>query len=347
MNSKRALIVGVTGQDGAYLSHLLISKNYEVHGLRRRSSSFNTERIDDLVNARKIQLHYGDLTDSLSLVNTILKIQPDEIYNLGAQSHVAVSFLQPEYTADVDALGTLRILEAVRISGIKSKIYQASTSELFGSTPGPQNEMTKFSPQSPYAVAKNFGFEIAKLYRNAYGIFVSNGILFNHESPMRGRTFVTRKITHGLASFIYGNGPAVELGNLDAQRDWGHARDYVESQWLMLQNNFPDDFVIATGKTRSIREFCEEACRAIGLELSWEGDGVQEKGILSDGRVVFLVNEKYFRPLEVPHLLGDASKALKVLKWEPKTDFKSLVKEMIDFDISEVTQGSRVVKWTN
>lgn len=347
MRPKRALIIGVTGQDGAYLSRLLLSKGYEVHGLRRRSSTFNTSRIDELVESGQLKLHYGDLTDSLSLIHIFLEIKPEEIYNLGAQSHVAVSFLQPEYTANVDALGTLRVLEAVRISKLDAKVYQASTSELFGSTPGPQSELTKFNPQSPYAVAKNFGFEIAKLYRDAYGIFVSNGILFNHESPMRGKTFVTRKITVGLASFLYKNGPTIELGNLDSQRDWGHARDFVESQWLMLQNQTPGDFVVATGKTRSIRDFCESACSALGLELSWIGKGLEEKGILADGRIVFEVNKKYFRPLEVDHLLGDASKAHSILGWHPRTDFETLVNEMILFDVAEATGSVGDVKWTN
>ncbi len=347
MPNKVALIIGITGQDGAYLSRLLISKNYQVHGLRRRSSTFNTERIDDLVESGALKLHYGDLTDPSSLLQIIIKVQPDEIYNFGAQSHVAVSFLQPEYTANVDALGTLRILEAVKVAGIDSRIYQASTSELFGSTPGPQNENTKFSPQSPYAIAKNFGFEISRLYRDAYSMFVANGILFNHESPIRGRTFVTRKITYGLASFLYGHGGVIELGNLDARRDWGHARDYVESQWLMLQADKADDFVIATGESRSVREFCEAACESIGIKFSWEGNGVLEKGITTEGKTLFEINKKYFRPLEVPFLLGDSSKATAVLGWKPTTDFHALVEEMVNYDLGMVTGSPKAVKWIN
>ena len=347
MGTKRALIIGITGQDGSYLSRLLLAKGYEVHGLRRRSSSFNTVRIDELISEGKVILHYGDLTDPSSLTNVIVSVKPDEIYNLGAQSHVAVSFLQPEYTSNVDALGTLRILEAVKMLGLNSKIYQASTSELYGDTPGPQNEKTKFSPQSPYAIAKNFAFEMSKLYRDAYGLYVTNGILFNHESPMRGRTFVTKKITHGLAQFLEKSGPTVELGNLDAKRDWGHARDYVESQWLMLQQDFSDDFVVATGFSQSVRSFCETACASAGVSLNWEGEGDSEKGYLDDGRLAFSVSPKYYRPLEVPFLLGDATKAKSVLGWEPKTSFNSLVDEMMRYDLASARGQKEPLKWLN
>lgn len=347
MRRKVALIVGITGQDGSYLSRLLLSKGYEVHGLRRRSSSFNTDRIDDLVNGGEVELHYGDLTDSSSLINAISWTKPDEIYNLGAQSHVAVSFLQPDYTSNVDALGTLRILEAVKILGVDVKVYQASTSELYGDTPGPQNEETKFSPQSPYAIAKNFAFEMSRLYREAYGMYVANGILFNHESPMRGRTFVTRKITYGLAQFLENGGPHIELGNLDAKRDWGHARDYVESQWLMLQQKRSDDFVVATGHSQTVRTFCETACESIGLKVDWKGVGIDEKGYLEDGRLAFSVSPKYFRPLEVPFLLGNASKAKEVLGWNPKTSFSSMVGEMIQHDLSLARGADVQVKWLN
>jgi GDPmannose 4,6-dehydratase len=347
MSKKRALIIGITGQDGSYLSRLLLSKGYEVHGLRRRSSSFNTERIDELIETGEINLHYGDLTDPSSLTNVILSVKPEEIYNLGAQSHVAVSFLQPDYTSNVDGLGTLRILEAVKMLGLDSKIYQASTSELFGDIPGPQNESTKFSPQSPYAVAKNFAFEMSRLYRDAYGLFVSNGILFNHESPMRGRTFVTKKITHGLAQFLEKGGPTVELGNLDAKRDWGHARDYVESQWLMLQQEVSDDFVVATGFSQTVRSFCETACMSAGVNLHWEGEGDSEMGYLSDGRVAFSVSPKYYRPLEVPFLLGDATKAKNILGWEPKTSFNSLVEEMMQYDLAWARGHKENLKWLN
>ena len=347
MVKKRSLIIGITGQDGSYLSRLLLNKGYEVHGLRRRSSSFNTERIDELISQNLISLHYGDLTDPGSLTNILVNTKPDEIYNLAAQSHVAVSFLEPDYTSNVDALGTLRILEAVKILGLDSRMYQASTSELFGDTPGPQNELTKFNPQSPYAIAKNFAYEISRMYRDAYGMHVSNGILFNHESPMRGQTFVTRKITYGLASFLKKSGPLIELGNLDSKRDWGHARDYVESQWRMLQETTSDDFVIATGVTRTVREFCEAACNAFDLSLTWEGRGESEVGRLPDGRIAFMVSAKYFRPLEVPYLLGDASKAEEILGWKPTTQFSQLVQEMVDFDIAKVEGRKGEIKWIN
>lgn len=327
---KKALISGITGQDGSYLAELLLEKGYEVHGIVRRSSSINTSRIDHIYP--KLRLHYGDLTDSTNLVGIIQKVQPDEIYNLGAQSHVKVSFETPEYTGQVDALGTLRILEAVRLLGIESKvrIYQASTSELFGLVQEiPQKETTPFYPRSPYGVAKIYGYWITKNYRESYGLYACTGILFNHESPRRGETFVTRKITRGLSRISTGMQDVIELGNLNAKRDWGHAKDFVEAMWLMLQQDKPDDYVIATGKQYSVREFVEEAAPYFGMKIVWEGEGLDEVGIDKiTGKTVVRVNPKYFRPAEVETLLGDATKAKEKLGWEPKTSFKQLVEDM-------------------
>ena len=347
---KTALITGITGQDGSYLAEFLLNKGYEVHGILRRSSSFNTGRIehlymDDLVEdmhkSRNFQLHYGDLTDSTNIIALIQKIQPDEIYNLAAQSHVKVSFETPEYTAQVDALGTLRILEAVRLLGLenKTKIYQASTSELYGLVQEvPQSETTPFYPRSPYGVAKLYGFWITKNYREAYDIFASNGILFNHESPRRGETFVTRKITLAAARIKLGVQKKLYLGNLNAKRDWGHAKDYVECMWLILQNDEPDDFVIATGEMHTVREFCELAFKEVGIELKWEGEGIDEKGIdINSGRVLIEVDPQYFRPTEVDQLLGDPTKAIEKLGWNPtQTPFETLVKEMVQEDLKFV-----------
>lgn len=344
---KKALITGITGQDGSYLAEFLLDKGYEVHGILRRSSSFNTGRIehlylDDLVEdmhkSRHFQLHYGDLTDSTNVIALIQKIQPDEIYNLAAQSHVKVSFETPEYTAQVDALGTLRILEAVRLLGLenKTKIYQASTSELYGLVQEvPQSETTPFYPRSPYGVAKLYGFWITKNYREAYDIFASNGILFNHESPRRGETFVTRKITLAVARIKLGKQKKLYLGNLNAKRDWGHAKDYVECMWLILQNEEPDDFVIATGEMHTVREFCELAFKEVGIELKWEGEGINEKGIdMDSGSVLIEVDPQYFRPTEVDQLLGNPAKAIEKLGWNPtQTPFETLVKEMVQEDL--------------
>ena len=347
---KKALITGITGQDGSYLAEFLLNKGYEVHGILRRSSSFNTGRIehlymDDLVEdmhkSRNFHLHYGDLTDSTNVIALIQKIQPDEIYNLAAQSHVKVSFETPEYTAQVDALGTLRILEAVRLLGLenKTKIYQASTSELYGLVQEvPQSETTPFYPRSPYGVAKLYGFWITKNYREAYDIFASNGILFNHESPRRGETFVTRKITLAAARIKIGVQKKLYLGNLNAKRDWGHAKDYVECMWLILQNDEPDDFVIATGEMHTVREFCELAFKEVGIELKWECEGINEKGIdINSGNVLIEVDPQYFRPTEVDQLLGDPTKAIKKLGWNPtQTPFETLVKEMVHEDLKFV-----------
>ncbi len=337
---KKALITGVTGQDGSYLSEFLINKNYEVHGIKRRTSLINTDRIDHLFQEthllnRNFILHHGDLTDTSSLVRIIQSVQPDEIYNLAAQSHVAVSFEEPEYTANSDAIGTLRILEAIRILGLekKTKFYQASTSELYGLVQEtPQNENTKFYPRSPYAVAKLYAHWITKNYREAYNIFACSGILFNHESPVRGETFVTRKITKALARIKLGLQETLYLGNLDALRDWGHAKDYVRAQWLMLQQDQPEDFVIATGKQHSVREFINLVSKNLSMEIHWKGKGLNEVGI-SNGKEIVKVDKKYFRPTEVETLLGDASKAKKKLNWEPEITFEELVKEMIDADI--------------
>ena len=348
--NKVALITGVTGQDGSYLAEFLIEKGYEVHGIIRRSSSFNTERIEhlyfeewvrDMKRGRALNLHYGDMTDSSSLIRIIQQIQPDEIYNLAAQSHVKVSFDVPEYTAETDAVGTLRLLEAVRILGLeqKTKIYQASTSELFGLVQEvPQRETTPFYPRSPYGVAKLYGFWITKNYRESYGMFAVNGILFNHESERRGETFVTRKITLAAARIAAGEQDKLYLGNLSALRDWGYARDYVECMWLMLQHETPEDFVIATGEQHSVREFTERAFQEVGITLRWEGEGVDEKGIDTDtGRVLVEVDAKYFRPAEVETLLGDPTKAKTLLGWNPrKTSFEELVRLMVSHDVAYV-----------
>ena len=327
---KKALITGITGQDGSYLAELLLEKGYEVHGIIRRSSSINTDRIDHLY--QNIKLHYGDLTDSTNIVRVIQKVQPDEIYNLGAQSHVKVSFEMPEYTADVDAMGTLRVLEAVRLLGLEDcvRIYQASTSELYGLVQEtPQKETTPFYPRSPYGVAKLYGYWITKNYREAYGMYACTGILFNHESPRRGETFVTRKITQALSKISCGLQDVLELGNLNAKRDWGHAKDFVEAMWLMLQQDEPEDFVIATGKQYSVREFVEEAAPYFGMQITWRGEGLGEIGYdVFSGKEVIKVNPKYFRPAEVETLLGDATKAKEKLGWEPKTSFKQLVEDM-------------------
>ena len=348
--NKIALITGVTGQDGSFLAEFLIEKGYEVHGIIRRSSSFNTGRIEhiyleewvrDMKHKRALNLHYGDMTDSSSLIRIIQQIQPDEIYNLAAQSHVKVSFDVPEYTAETDATGTLRLLEAVRILGLekKTKIYQASTSELYGLVQEiPQRETTPFYPRSPYGVAKLYGFWITKNYRESYGMFAVNGILFNHESERRGETFVTRKITLAATRIAAGEQDKLYLGNLDALRDWGYARDYVECMWLMLQHDTPEDFVIATGEQHSVREFTERAFREVGINLRWEGEGINERGIdTATGRVLVEVDPKYFRPAEVETLLGDPTKAKKLLGWNPsKTSFEELVRIMVRHDVAYI-----------
>jgi GDPmannose 4,6-dehydratase len=373
---KKALITGITGQDGAYLAEFLLKKGYEVHGIKRRTSMFNTDRIDHLyqdphVKERNFILHHGDMTDSSSLVHIMAKVRPDELYNLAAQSHVAVSFEEPEYTADSDGLGTLRLLEAIRILGLddKTKFYQASTSELYGKVREvPQTEKTPFYPRSPYAVAKLYSYWIVVNYREAYNIFACNGILFNHESPVRGETFVTRKITRALARIVLGLKECTYLGNLNAKRDWGHARDYVEMQWLMLQQDKPDDFVIASGVQHSVREFVERAAGELGITLCWEGEGVDEIGIVDsfdarqsssalyddsgerlkikgpkEGDVIIRIDPRYFRPTEVESLLGDPSKAKNELGWEPKISFEELVKEMVLADM-EVAKRDELVE---
>lgn len=339
--TKRALITGVTGQDGAYLTELLLGKGYEVHGIRRRNSSFNTMRIDPLFrnDAEKsaMTLHYGDLTDTSSMVAVMQKVQPDEVYNLAAQSHVKVSFDAPEYTANADAMGTLRLLEAIRILGLgkKTRFYQASTSELYGKVQEiPQKETTPFYPRSPYGVAKLYGYWITVNYREAYGMFASNGILFNHESPLRGETFVTRKITRSAARISLGLQKKVSLGNLDARRDWGHAKDYVEAMWRILQHSAPDDFVVATGEAHSVREFVNLAFAEVGIAVDWKGEGVEEKGYnRSTGELVIDVDSRFFRPAEVEFLLGDPSKAKRELGWSPKTVFPELVRDMVRHDL--------------
>jgi len=348
---KTALITGITGQDGAYLAEFLLGKGYLVHGIKRRSSLFNTDRIDHLYqdpheSDRRFVLHHGDLTDSSSLIRIIQQTRPDEIYNLAAQSHVAVSFEEPEYTANSDALGALRILEAIRILGMErtARFYQASTSELYGLVQEvPQRETTPFYPRSPYAVAKLYAYWITVNYREAYGIYACNGILFNHESPIRGETFVTRKITRALARIKLGLQDCLHLGNLDAKRDWGHARDYVEMQWLMLQQSEPDDFVIATGVQYSVRDFVEAAAGELGMRIDWSGQGVDEVGRDQDGRVIVRVDPRYFRPTEVETLLGDPSKAKAKLGWAPRTSFAELVSEMVREDLKS-TQRDELVK---
>jgi GDPmannose 4,6-dehydratase len=340
--AKTALITGITGQDGSYLAEFLLHKGYEVHGIKRRSSLFNTDRIDHLyqdphVDGRKFVLHYGDLSDSTSLVHIVQKVQPDEIYNLGAQSHVAVSFEQPEYTAEVDAVGTLRLLEAIRILGLdqKTRFYQASTSELYGKVQEiPQTEKTPFYPRSPYAVAKLYAYWITVNYREAYGMYACNGILFNHESPLRGETFVTRKITRALARIKLGLQDCLYLGNLDSLRDWGHARDYVEMQWRMLQQEAPEDFVIATGVQKSVREFVTIAAKKLGISVSWQGHGIDEIGLDEKGNKIVAVDPRYFRPSEVETLLGDPTRAHDKLGWKPTVTFEELVTEMVEADLA-------------
>lgn len=339
--AKVALITGITGQDGAYLAEFLLEKGYIVHGIKRRTSLFNTDRIDHLYQDRhekgvRFFLHHGDMTDSSSLIRIIQQTQPDEIYNLAAQSHVAVSFEEPEYTANSDALGVLRLLEAVRILGLekKTRFYQASTSELYGLVQEiPQKETTPFYPRSPYAVAKLYGYWIVVNYREAYGMYACNGILFNHESPIRGETFVTRKITRAMARIKLGLQDCLYLGNLDAKRDWGHARDYIEAQWLMLQQDKPEDFVIATGVQYSVRDFVDASARELGMAVRWEGHGVGEKGYDEQGKCIVAVDPRYFRPTEVETLLGDARKAKQKLGWTPRTSFDELVTEMVREDL--------------
>jgi GDPmannose 4,6-dehydratase len=370
--TKRALITGITGQDGSYLAEFLLNKGYEVHGLIRRSSTFNTERIDHIYAdphdpKAKLFLHYGDITDSGQLTNLIYNIQPDEIYHLAAQSHVRVSFDMPEFTGDVTGIGTTRLLESIRRSGIKTRYYQASSSEMFGDAPPPQNENTPFRPRSPYAAAKVYAYWMTKNYREGYGMFAVNGILFNHESPRRGETFVTRKITRAIARMKYGLEKKLYLGNLEAKRDWGYAPDFVEAMWLMLQQGEPDDYVIATGETHSVREFINLAFTHAGIEIEWKGTGVSEKGVVKSfasnlypqssnglssrasnlqpltsnlriGDAIIEIDPRYFRPLEVEFLQGDASKAKKKLKWEPKVKFKELVKIMVEADIKNLEE---------
>jgi len=345
MKTKKALITGATGQDGSYLIELLLQKDYDVHGIKRRSSSFNTERIDHLYQDphekdRRFILHYGDMTDAANLIRIVQKVQPDEIYNLAAQSHVQVSFENPEYTANTDALGTLRLLEAIRILGLrnKTKFYQASTSELFSGRPGeaPQKETTPFYPRSPYGVAKLYGYWITVNYREAYNIFACNGVIFNHESPRRGETFVTRKITRAAARISLALQDKLFLGNLDAKRDWGHSRDCVEAMWLMLQQPEPDDYVIATGEQHSVREFCERVFKEVGIDLEWQGERIHEKGIdKKTGKVLIEIDPRYFRPTEVESLVGDPTKAKEKLGWRPKTSFEELGKEMVKSDLEE------------
>jgi len=347
---KKALITGVTGQDGSYLAELLLGKGYEVHGIKRRSSLFNTARIDHLYQDQhesdvRLFLHHGDLTDSSSLIRIIQQVQPDEIYNLAAQSHVAVSFEEPEYTANSDALGALRILEAIRILGLdrKTRFYQASTSELYGLVQEiPQREATPFYPRSPYAVAKLYAYWITVNYREAYGIYACNGILFNHESPRRGETFVTRKITRALARIKLGMQDCLYLGNLDSRRDWGHARDYVEMQWLMLQQERPEDFVIATGVQYSVRDFLVAAAAEVGMAVRWEGAGGDERGYDADGRCIVRVDPRYYRPTEVETLLGDPTKAREKLGWQPRTTFHELVAEMMREDLKAAERDELV-----
>jgi GDPmannose 4,6-dehydratase len=359
--AKKALITGITGQDGAYLAEFLLKKGYEVHGIKRRTSLFNTDRIDHLyqdphVKARQFILHYGDMTDSSSLIRIVQQVQPNEIYNLAAQSHVAVSFEEPEYTADSDALGALRLLEAIRILGLekKTRFYQASTSELYGKVQEiPQRETTPFYPRSPYAVAKLYAYWITVNYREAYGMYACNGILFNHESPVRGETFVTRKITRGMARIKLGLQDCLYLGNMNAKRDWGHARDYVEAQWLVLQQKNPEDFVIATGEQYSVRDFVNAVASELGIALEWRGKGLKETGIVSQvdsggkagpkkGHVIVRVDPRYFRPTEVETLLGDATKARKKLGWKPKIKFKELVAEMVREDLKAAERDELV-----
>ncbi|MBF0229940.1 MAG: GDP-mannose 4,6-dehydratase [Desulfamplus sp.] len=346
---KKALITGITGQDGAYLAEFLLHKGYEVHGIKRRASLFNTNRIDHLYQdpheaKRNFVLHYGDLTDSTNLIRILQLVKPDEVYNLAAQSHVAVSFESPEYTADTDALGTMRLLEGIRLLGLekKTRFYQASTSELYGKVQEiPQTEKTPFYPRSPYACAKLYAYWITVNYREAYNIYACNGILFNHESPLRGETFVTRKITRALCRIHLGMQECLYLGNMNALRDWGHAKDYVEMQWLMLQQETPDDYVIATGEQHSVREFVELSAKELGILIKWEGEGVNEKGInIENGKIIVAVDPRYFRPTEVETLLGDPSKAKANLGWQPKIGFKQLVSEMVNADLEDAKKDA-------
>jgi GDPmannose 4,6-dehydratase len=350
---KRALITGVTGQDGAYLAELLLEKGYEVHGIKRRASSFNTSRIDHLYqdpheSKVRIHLHYGDLTDATNLIRIVQQVRPDEIYNLAAQSHVAVSFETPEYTANADALGALRVLEAIRILGLKdrTRFYQASTSEMFGKVQEvPQRETTPFYPRSPYGAAKVYAYWITVNYREAHGLYACNGILFNHESPIRGETFVTRKITRGLARVHEGLDQCVYLGNLNSLRDWGHARDFVRAQWLMLQQDRPEDFVIATGEQHSVREFCGRVAARLGMRLQWCGSGVHEYGIdAKSGRTIIRIDARYFRPTEVDTLLGDAGKAQRVLGWKPEISFEQLIDEMVQEDLESARRDALIAR---
>jgi GDPmannose 4,6-dehydratase len=349
---KKALITGITGQDGSYLAELLLNKGYQVHGIKRRTSLFNTARIDHLyqdphVEHQNLVLHYGDLTDTSSLIRVLQQVQPDELYNLAAQSHVKVSFEEPEYTANSDAIGTLRLLEAIRTLSLadKTRFYQASTSEMFGLVrETPQSETTPFYPRSPYGVAKLYAYWITVNYRESYGMHASNGILFNHESPRRGETFVTRKITRALARIKVGLQDKLYLGNLDAKRDWGHARDYVEMMWLMLQRDQPQDYVIATGHQYSVREFIDRAAEPLGIGLHWKGEGAEEQGIDAEGRVIVAVDPRYFRPAEVETLLGDASKAHRELGWKPRIGFAELVSEMVTEDLKEAERDALVHK---
>jgi GDPmannose 4,6-dehydratase len=344
MSCKVALITGVTGQDGAYLSELLLEKGYEIHGVKRRSSSFNTQRVDALyVDPHEADtrffMHYGDLTDATNLIRLVQNVQPDEIYNLAAQSHVQVSFETPEYTGNADALGTLRLLEAIRILGMTERVrfYQASTSELFGKATPPQAEDTPFLPQSPYATAKLYAYWITRNYRDGYGLHASNGVLFNHESPLRGETFVTRKITRGVAAIELGLQDCLYMGNLDAKRDWGHARDYVEGMWRILQQDTPDDYVLATGEAHTVREFVERAFAEVDRPVVWDGEGVDEVGKdATDGRVLVRIDPRYFRPLEVDYLLGDATKARTKLGWHHRVGFEELVRDMVTADLEAV-----------
>ncbi|MBU6390320.1 GDP-mannose 4,6-dehydratase [Patescibacteria group bacterium] len=342
---KKTIITGITGQDGSYLAELLLAKGYEAHGIVRRASTFNRSRIEhikdfDLEDHGRLILHYGDLVDMASLLAIFSEVRPDEIYNLAAQSHVQVSFETPQYTSQVDALGVLNVLEAARVLKLPAKIYQASTSELYSGDPAetPQNELTPFKPRSPYGVAKLYGFHIARIYRESYGMFISNGILFNHEGERRGESFVTRKITQGIREIALGKRDAIHLGNLDAKRDWGYAKEYVEAMYLMLQQPEPDDYIVATGVQHSVREFCEEAFKEAGVTIHWEGKGLDEKGINAEGRTLVGIDPKFYRPNEVRSLVGNSSKTQKVLRWKPKTDFKELVRIMMRHDLAGVPE---------
>jgi GDPmannose 4,6-dehydratase len=337
MQKKIALITGITGQDGSYLAEFLLSKNYTVHGIKRRSSSYNTDRINHLIKESNVKsnltLHYGDVVDSLGLLNIIKKLKPDEIYNLAAQSHVAVSFESPEYTANADGLGPLRILEIIKSLKLKCKFYQASTSELFGDTAAPQNENSKLEPQSPYAAAKLYSYHITKIYRNAYGIHASNGILFNHESPRRGETFLTRKVTMGVAKIFLGKLKCIYVGNIYSKRDWGHAKEYVESMWKILNQKKSNDYVIATGRSYTVKKFIEIAFKNIGISIGWRGKGLNEVGFDKKNKDILIkISPKYFRPLEVNHLMGKSLRSHKILKWKPKIKIEELVKEMVEED---------------